>query len=150
MFPFCLISRWKAPVAGARPVADMSLCPTLFLIHQTSTCIKPIEICTTLSNECQPLLVHHIPFCFRCQGSKGREGGICAFTIIIIIIICFGNSIREVFKVQDGFLSLVVRTSSSKRILWAGYEIRSAVWSFLVLGLDPVVFLKWCRVFGSV
>jgi hypothetical protein len=39
------------------------------------TSIKPIEICTTLSNECQPLLVHHIPFCFRCQGSKGREGG---------------------------------------------------------------------------
>ena len=143
------VANMGSPVAKMNPpVAGTSLCPTSFSLHQTPTSIKPIEICTTLSNECQPLLVHHIPFCFRCQGSKGK--GICAFTIIIMLLeSSFHDSVKAGFPFVQK-LHIHLQNASHGRL--RNMPRSCLEFSFCFEWLDPIsLFFKlMVPLFGSV
>lgn len=111
---------------------------------------KPIEICTTLSNECQPLLVHHI----FVSGVRVQRRSICAFTIIIALLWRepFLKSPSDFLARLSLFQNFILHLQIASHGQATKYVLQLFGVFFLVLRLDPVqqMFLFFFKASGVV
>lgn len=109
---------------------------------------KPIEICTTLSNECQPLLVHHI----FVSGVRVQRRSICAFTIIIALLWRepFLKSPSDFLARLSLFQNFILHLQIASHGQATKYVLQLFGVFFLVLRLDPVqqMFLFFSKLLG--